>query len=153
MVEPTKTYFSISEVGKLIDEQQHVLRYWEREFPELRPKKNSAGNRIYTHKDLELLCVIKIMLRQKRLSVVDAKVQLKRIDVKTFLTEHPFTFSPIESNDDNVEKEGSSDGGAKSKTLTFQNVERDNDMVQIPRSELRTICELLKELEHLLRTV
>lgn len=150
MYEPTKKYFSISEVGKLVDEQQHVLRYWEREFTELRPKKNSAGNRIYTQKDLDLLCVIKIMLRRMRLSVVDAKSQIKKIDVQAFLTEHPFIFAESERSEIGTEKDSSIPAIARKHGSSS---EADNDMVMIPRAELRAMCELLKDIEHLLRTV
>jgi len=150
MYEPTKKYFSISEVGKLVDEQQHVLRYWEREFTELRPKKNSAGNRIYTQKDLDLLCVIKIMLRRMRLSVVDAKSQIKKIDVQAFLTEHPFIFAESERSEIGMEKDSAIPAIARKHGSSS---ETDNDMVMIPRAELRAMCELLKDIEHLLRTV
>lgn len=150
MYEPTKKYFSISEVGKLVDEQQHVLRYWEREFTELRPKKNSAGNRIYTQKDLDLLCVIKIMLRRMRLSVVDAKSQIKKIDVQAFLTEHPFVFT---SEDKTSESAGTENTIPAIERRKISSSESEQDMVMIPRSELRAMCELLKDIEHLLRTV
>ncbi len=150
MYEPTKKYFSISEVGKLVDEQQHVLRYWEREFTELRPKKNSAGNRIYTQKDLDLLCVIKIMLRRMRLSVIDAKSQIKKIDVQAFLTEHPFTFAESERSEVSTDIDSAVPAIARKYGSSS---ETDSDMVMIPRAELRAMCELLKDIEHLLRTV
>jgi DNA-binding transcriptional MerR regulator len=44
---PKKTYYSISEVCTMTGLEPHVLRYWESEFPQLRPKKNRAGNRAY----------------------------------------------------------------------------------------------------------
>jgi DNA-binding transcriptional MerR regulator len=43
---------TIKEVSLIVDEEQHVLRYWEREFAFLNPQKNEAGNRIYTSVDL-----------------------------------------------------------------------------------------------------
>ena len=47
-----KLYHSISEVAELTDLEAHVLRYWETEFEQLRPKKNRAGNRVYTERDI-----------------------------------------------------------------------------------------------------
>ena len=44
---PNKLFFKIGEVCEITDTQPYVLRYWESEFPELRPKKNRAGNRSY----------------------------------------------------------------------------------------------------------
>ncbi|MBL7997973.1 MAG: MerR family transcriptional regulator, partial [Candidatus Kapabacteria bacterium] len=68
-----KLYYSIKEVGEIFDEEQHILRYWEREFDHLKPQKNRAGNRIYTEKDFRLLRVIKKLVRIDRLSVAAAK--------------------------------------------------------------------------------
>ncbi len=58
-----KLYYSISEVSKITDIEQYVLRYWETEFEQLSPQKNRAGNRIYTNKDIRLILYIKELLR------------------------------------------------------------------------------------------
>lgn len=71
-----KLYYSIKEVCDIIDEEQHILRYWEKEFSSLKPKKNRAGNRIYSEKDIEMLKRIKVLLRDDKLSVKQAKEQL-----------------------------------------------------------------------------
>ncbi len=73
-----KLYYSISEVSKLIDEEQHILRYWEKEFEILKPKKNRAGNRIYSDKDLRILKMIKYLLRQKKISTKGVKEYLAK---------------------------------------------------------------------------
>lgn len=73
-----KLYYSITEISKMVGEEQHVLRYWEREFPQLRPQKNRAGNRVYTHRDLAVLYVIKRLLRQERYTVAGAKELLRQ---------------------------------------------------------------------------
>jgi DNA-binding transcriptional MerR regulator len=59
---PEKLYFSISEVARLTAVKPHVLRYWEAEFPSLRPKKNRAGNRSYRKRDIEEIQAIKRLL-------------------------------------------------------------------------------------------
>jgi DNA-binding transcriptional MerR regulator len=73
-----RLYYSIKEVGELFDEEQHILRYWEREFDCLRPSKNRAGNRTYTEKDLDVIRVIKKLLRVDRLPVSEARAFLHR---------------------------------------------------------------------------
>lgn len=73
----TKLYFSITEVSKMLGEEQHVLRYWEREFSQLHPRKNRAGNRIYTERDIAVLLVIRKLLREERYTVAGAKEYLK----------------------------------------------------------------------------
>ena len=68
-----KLYYSISEVSKITDIEQYVLRYWESEFEQLTPQKNRAGNRIYTNKDIRLILYIKELLREKKYTIEGAK--------------------------------------------------------------------------------
>jgi DNA-binding transcriptional MerR regulator len=72
-----KLYYSISEVSKITDLEQYVLRYWESEFEQLKPSKNRAGNRIYTNKDIKLILHIKHLLREERYTIEGAKQVLK----------------------------------------------------------------------------
>jgi len=68
-----KLYYSISEVSKITDLEQYVLRYWESEFEQLKPAKNRAGNRIYTNRDIKLILYIKKLLRDERYTIEGAK--------------------------------------------------------------------------------
>ncbi len=68
-----KLYYSISEVSKITDLEQYVLRYWESEFEQLQPAKNRAGNRIYTNRDIKLILYIKRLLREERYTIEGAK--------------------------------------------------------------------------------
>jgi DNA-binding transcriptional MerR regulator len=72
-----KLYYSISEVSKITELEQYVLRYWETEFEQLRPAKNLAGNRIYTNKDIKLILQIKKLLREEKYTIDGAKKLLK----------------------------------------------------------------------------
>ncbi|HUI11815.1 MAG TPA: MerR family transcriptional regulator [Bacteroidota bacterium] len=72
-----KLYYSISEVAKITDLEQYVLRYWESEFEQLKPAKNRAGNRIYTNRDIKLILYIKKLLRDERYTIEGAKQVLK----------------------------------------------------------------------------
>ena len=68
-----KLYYSISEVSKLTDLEQYILRYWETEFDQLKPSKNRAGNRIYTNKDIKMILLIKKLLREEKYTIEGAK--------------------------------------------------------------------------------
>ncbi len=68
-----KLYYSISEVSKITDLEQYVLRYWESEFEQLKPAKNRAGNRIYTNRDIKTILYIKKLLRDERYTIEGAK--------------------------------------------------------------------------------
>jgi DNA-binding transcriptional MerR regulator len=72
-----KLYYSISEVSKITELEQYVLRYWETEFEQLKPAKNLSGNRIYTNKDIQLILRIKKLLRDEKYTVEGAKKMLK----------------------------------------------------------------------------
>ncbi len=72
-----KLYYSISEVSKITDLEQYVLRYWETEFEQLKPAKNRAGNRIYTNREIKLILYIKKLLRDERYTIEGAKQVLQ----------------------------------------------------------------------------
>lgn len=77
MTIPNKLYFSISEVAEMTGVKPHVLRYWESEFPDLRPKKNRAGNRSYREKDIKMVMTIRDLLYQQGFTIQGARMQLK----------------------------------------------------------------------------
>ena len=77
MEKVTKMYYSIGEVSKMTNLKQYVLRYWETEFKQLSPKKNSAGNRKYTVRDIELLDQLKDLLYNKKYTINGARQLLK----------------------------------------------------------------------------
>jgi DNA-binding transcriptional MerR regulator len=76
MVNLKKAYYSISEVCSLTGLEPHVLRYWESEFPQLRPKKNRAGNRAYRQKDIDVVNYIKFLLYDEKFTIPGAKKKL-----------------------------------------------------------------------------
>ncbi len=72
-----KLYYSIGEVAELTSLKAYVLRYWETEFPVLKPTKNRAGNRIYKDRDLKILFHIKYLLYDQKYTIEGARKQLK----------------------------------------------------------------------------
>jgi len=75
--ETGKMYYSISEVASMLNLEAYVLRFWEKEFSHLRPKKNRAGNRTYQQKDIEQLLQIKHLLYDKGFTIDGARNYLK----------------------------------------------------------------------------
>jgi DNA-binding transcriptional MerR regulator len=71
-----KRYYSISEVARITGLEQYVLRYWEKEFPTLKPRKNRGGNRLYTSKDIELVNRIKHLRQNEGLTISGARAKL-----------------------------------------------------------------------------
>jgi DNA-binding transcriptional MerR regulator len=70
---PEKLYYSISEVAEMAGVKAHVLRYWEAEFPTLRPKKNRAGNRSYRERDINEVKAIKHLLYEEGYKIDGAR--------------------------------------------------------------------------------
>ena len=68
-----KLYYSIREVADLTDLKPHVLRYWESEFDALSPKKNRAGNRAYTERDVDVVRRIQTLLRDDKYTLEGAR--------------------------------------------------------------------------------
>ena len=73
---PDKLYFRIGEVSKIVTLPTYVLRFWETEFPRLRPKRTSSGQRLYTRKDIELVSKIKDLLYKKKFTIQGARRHL-----------------------------------------------------------------------------
>ena len=74
---PDKLYFRIGEVSRLAGVEPYVLRYWETEFPGIRPKKSDKGQRLYRRKDVETILEIKRLLYEKRYTVEGARKELE----------------------------------------------------------------------------
>jgi len=72
-----KLYYSIGEISEITGLKQYVLRYWETEFSQLRPSKNSAGNRTYKQKDLDFINEIKSLLYDQKFTIKGALKYLK----------------------------------------------------------------------------
>mgnify|MGYP003322586420 CR=1 FL=1 len=64
-----KLYYSIKEVSEMTELKPYVLRYWESEFPSLKPSKNRAGNRTYKKHDIQVILDIKKLLYQKKFTI------------------------------------------------------------------------------------
>ncbi len=72
-----KKYFRIGEVSRIVGVEPYVLRYWEGEFPQLRPARADSNQRTYQRNDLELLLEIKRLLYEEKLTVEGARKRLR----------------------------------------------------------------------------
>lgn len=75
--EITKRYYSISEVAERYDVSQSLIRFWEKEFDNLRPTKNSKGDRRFTEKNLVQFKLIYHLLKEKGFTIKGAKAEIK----------------------------------------------------------------------------
>lgn len=84
---PDKIYFKIGEVSKILSLETHVLRYWETEFPALKPVKSKSGQRLYRRSDIETLLLIKDLLYKQKFTIDGAKRHLRSIGIDKSMKE------------------------------------------------------------------
>ena len=86
---PEKKYFKIGEVAHLVGVEPHVLRYWQTQFPQVRPQKSRSGHRLYRREDVETLLAIKELLHVQRFTIAGARQALKNAVVHRGDTTRP----------------------------------------------------------------
>lgn len=74
-----KEYYAIGEVCDLVDLKAHVLRYWESQFPPLKPSKNRAGNRVYQRKEIRMIMLVKRLLYKEKYTIDGARQKLDEL--------------------------------------------------------------------------
>lgn len=77
---PDKLYYSIGEVAKAFDVNTSLIRYWEQEFPIIKPKKNKKGNRYFTPADVHHLQIIYHLVKEKGYTLDGARIALATND-------------------------------------------------------------------------
>lgn len=77
MMLDTKRFFKIGEVSKIVGVPTYVLRYWEREFSLVRPRRAQSKQRLYRRKDVEMLLQIKNLLHKEKYTIAGARKKLR----------------------------------------------------------------------------
>ena len=72
-----KLFFKISEVANMFNMNISAIRFWEKEFDILKPKKNNKGNRLFTQKDIKNIRIIYHLLKERGFTLEGAKKKLK----------------------------------------------------------------------------
>lgn len=73
----TKCFYKISEASEIIGVPQTTLRFWEKEFPEIKPRRSASNQRYYNPNDLELLQIINYLLRVKGMKIEMAREEIR----------------------------------------------------------------------------
>ena len=80
---PDKLYYSIGEVAKAFNVNASLIRFWDKEFDVLKPKKNAKGNRMFTPDDVKNLQLIYHLLKERGFTIEGARTHLKEGHKKT----------------------------------------------------------------------
>jgi len=83
---PEKRYYSIGELAKAFNVNASLIRFWDKEFDILKPKKNAKGNRMFTPDDVKNLQLIYHLVKERGFTLDGAKVHLKEGQKKTMDT-------------------------------------------------------------------
>ena len=84
---PNKRYLTIGEVGDLCEVKPHVLRYWEQEFPQLKPVKRRGNRRYYQRQDIVLIRQIRDLLYEQGFTITGARQKLSGSEAKTDISQ------------------------------------------------------------------
>lgn len=76
---PDKLFFKIGDVAQIVGVHTHVLRYWENEFPALKPMKTRGAHRVYKRRDVELAMLIKRLVHDEGFTIPGARKRLKEL--------------------------------------------------------------------------
>jgi|AntAceMinimDraft_18_1070375.scaffolds.fasta_scaffold04159_4 DNA-binding transcriptional MerR regulator len=134
-----KLYYSISEVSKITNLKQYVIRYWETEFPDLKPAKNSSGNRIYKENDIKLIKLLKHLLYDKKLSSNDVKKTIQKYkDENTYKKKlNNYNLEPDKKTDELKLKFNTSKDESSDKSI--------DDLLRKIQTNLESIIKILGE--------
>ena len=123
---PSKLYYSISEIADYTGIKAHVLRYWESEFPTLKPKKTRTGARRYRQTDIDEILAIKTLLYDEGYKIAGA-VKMRRQQKKAESTAAAQPAPQL-----NIQFDGMSDA----------------DRLQVLKKELTEVLAMIKGLKH-----
>jgi DNA-binding transcriptional MerR regulator len=94
----TKLYYSIGEVAKMFDVNTSLIRFWEKEFPSVKPKKNKKGNRLFSPKNVLEIQRIYILVKEDGHTLEGAKKALKsKSPTQESSTSHKDVIAKLES--------------------------------------------------------
>jgi DNA-binding transcriptional MerR regulator len=72
-----KLYYAIGEVASMFNVNTSLIRFWEKEFDIIKPKKNKKGNRLFTQKDIDNFHIIYHLVKERGMTLKGAKTKLK----------------------------------------------------------------------------
>ncbi len=139
---PRKRYFAIGEVSELCDVKPHVLRYWEQEFPQLRPVKRRGNRRYYQQDDVLMVRRIRSLLYEQGFTIGGARQRLREMPKVSAVAADGLRLSnpaPLQMQN------GSTNGAAKPRTGVAAKPRA--QQIQSLRDELESLLRLLPDPE------
>ena len=76
--DPSKLFYSISEVSDMFGVNTSLIRFWEKEFDIIKPRKNAKGNRLFTQQDIDNIALVHHYVKERRLTLEGARQKIKQ---------------------------------------------------------------------------
>lgn len=142
---PNKSSFKINEVCALTGVKSYVLRFWESEFTEIAPILSTSGLKLYEHRDIEAILLIKKLLFDDKFSIEKAKAEMKILMPREHLMKSGF--SEFESDDEEASFDYSAPSGQVHSYQTKRVlIESDVQKLVMAKSKLSEILSLTEVL-------
>jgi DNA-binding transcriptional MerR regulator len=138
VVVPDKLYFRIGDVARLCDVPAYVLRFWETEFPQLKPNKGGTGQRLYRRKDVETALRIKSLLYDQGYTIPGARQVFKAETVSADVAALPVEGGASAGSPLNAGFDGGIDVGAQ-----IREDAQKRDRLAVLQNELRALVAIL----------
>lgn len=152
---PNKSSFKINEVCGLTGVKSYVLRFWESEFTEIAPLVSTTGQKLYEHRDIEAIMMIKKLLFDDKLTIERAKAEMKGLMPREFLVEESFSeqdYADPESSHRSLEEEifstSYSTSSSKDNYTKRVLIESDFQKLMMAKSKLADMLALTESLKH-----
>lgn len=133
---PNKSFFKINEVCSLTNVKPYVLRFWESEFEEISPMTSSSGQKLYEHKDIEAILLIKKLLFDDKLTVESAKAEIKMC--------YRQSSSEEQSNEESIEN----DSSVSSNTSRMGLSEDDIQKLVMAKKQLNQLLDISSDIKN-----
>ena len=147
---PDRLYFKIGDVGRICGLETYVLRFWESQFPQLKPNKSGTGQRLYRRRDVEMVLEIKRLVHEEGYTLPGARQALEMAPKRPALAKLPAVQAQLINNDLGRGDTGAGDPGT-SDTCSSDTLSSDIDSrmdtvaaaIGHARAELRELAGLL----------
>jgi DNA-binding transcriptional MerR regulator len=134
---PDRLYFKIGDVARICDLETYVLRFWETQFPQLKPNKSGTGQRLYRRRDVELVLEIKRLVHVQGYTLPGARQALDQAHRR------PMVQRGAQLNSQSAPKKGSQSRLPLAATGPSQRIDSIAAAIGHARAELREIAGLL----------
>lgn len=149
---PNKSSFKINEVCALTGIKSYVLRFWESEFSEIAPLMSSSGQKLYEHRDIEAILLIKKLLFEDKLTIEKARAEMKLLMPREHLVEPGFNEfeeeSPVQQKAVNIAGLNATANACQTKRVLIESDVQKLVTAKIKLKQIISLAEAVQKKHH-----